>query len=46
MKRGIKPENAAEVVAAGATVLVAGAAVFDQQASVAANIAALRERIR
>ena len=39
---GIKPENAAEVVAAGATVLVVGSAVFDRQASIAANIAALR----
>jgi ribulose-phosphate 3-epimerase len=39
---GIKPENAAEAVAAGATVLVAGSAVFNRQASIAANIAALR----
>jgi len=39
---GIKPENAAEVVAAGATVLVVGSAVFGRQASIAANIAALR----
>ncbi len=39
---GIKPENAAEVVAAGATVLVVGSAVFDRHASIAANIAALR----
>ncbi len=40
---GIGPANAAEVVAAGATVLVAGSAVFNRRASVAANIQALRE---
>jgi ribulose-phosphate 3-epimerase len=39
---GIKPDNAAEVLAAGATVLVSGSAIFDSQASVASNIAALR----
>ncbi len=39
---GIKAHNAAKVVAAGATVLVAGSAIFDRQASVAANVAALR----
>jgi ribulose-phosphate 3-epimerase len=43
---GIKPENAAEIVAAGATVLVAGSAIFNPQASVAANIAMLREGAR
>jgi ribulose-phosphate 3-epimerase len=42
---GIKPHNVAEVVAAGATVLVVGSAVFNQQASVAANFAALREKL-
>jgi ribulose-phosphate 3-epimerase len=42
---GIKADNAAEVVAAGATVLVVGSAIFDQRASVAANIAALRQGI-
>jgi ribulose-phosphate 3-epimerase len=42
---GIKAHNTAEVVAAGATVLVVGSAVFNRQASVAANIAALREQI-
>ena len=40
---GIKADNAAEVVAAGATVLVVGSAIFNQRASVAANIAALRQ---
>ncbi len=39
---GIKPDNAAEIVAAGATVLVSGSAIFDSQASVGDNIAALR----
>jgi ribulose-phosphate 3-epimerase len=43
---GIKPDNAAEIVAAGATVLVAGSAVFNPEASVAANIAMLREGAR
>ncbi len=39
---GIKPENAQEVVAAGATALVAGSAVFGGPRSVAENVAALR----
>jgi ribulose-phosphate 3-epimerase len=42
---GIKEHNAAEVVAAGATILVIGSAIFNPKASVAANIAALRERV-
>ncbi len=42
---GIKEHNAAEVVAAGATILVIGSAIFNRKASVAANIAALRERV-
>jgi ribulose-phosphate 3-epimerase len=37
---GIKPENAAEIAAAGATVLVAGSAIFGGQRSIAQNIAA------
>jgi len=41
---GIKAHNAAEIVSAGASVLVAGSAVFNREASVAANIAALREQ--
>ncbi len=41
---GITPDNAAEVTAAGATVLVAGSAIYNQQATVAANIAALRRQ--
>lgn len=39
---GIKPGNAAEVVAAGADVLVAGSAVFGGPGSVAENVSALR----
>jgi ribulose-phosphate 3-epimerase len=39
---GIAPDTAQEVTAAGATVLVAGAAIFNEQASVADNIAHLR----
>jgi ribulose-phosphate 3-epimerase len=39
---GIDPETAPQVVRAGATVLVAGSSVFNNRASVAENIAALR----
>lgn len=39
---GIKPENSAEIVRAGATVLVAGSAIFNRHASIAQNIQALR----
>jgi ribulose-phosphate 3-epimerase len=42
---GIKSHNVAEVVGAGASVLVIGSAIFNDQASVAANIAALRSQI-
>jgi ribulose-phosphate 3-epimerase len=42
---GIKAHNVAEVVGAGASVLVIGSAIFNDQASVAANIAALRSQI-
>ena len=42
---GIKADNAAKVVAAGATVLVVGSAIFNPPASVAANIAELRRGI-
>lgn len=40
---GISPKTAGDVTEAGATVLVAGAAVFNEKASVADNIAALRQ---
>jgi ribulose-phosphate 3-epimerase len=40
---GIKPGNAAQVVGAGATVLVAGSAIFGGQDPIGANIAALRD---
>lgn len=39
---GIKPDNAAEIVEAGADVLVAGSAIFGGQSNVADNVAALR----
>ena len=42
---GVKPQNAAEVVAVGANVLVAGSAVYNDKASVADNIAALRRAV-
>ncbi len=42
---GITEDNAAEVAAAGATVLVVGSAIYNEQATVAANIAALRQQI-
>jgi len=42
---GIKPSNAAEVVAAGATVLVVGSAIFNDQASIAENVNALRQAV-
>jgi ribulose-phosphate 3-epimerase len=40
---GIVPENAAEIVKAGATVLVAGSAIFRGNRSIAANLAAFHE---
>lgn len=39
---GIKPDNAAEIVAAGASALVAGSAIFGGSRTVAGNIAAFR----
>ena len=39
---GIKTSNVRQVVQAGATVLVVGSGIFNQQASVAENMAALR----
>ena len=39
---GIKPDNAAEVAAAGASLLVAGSAIFGGSRSVAENVAAFR----
>jgi ribulose-phosphate 3-epimerase len=40
---GVGPENAAEIVAAGATVLVAGSAIFEYSGGPAEGIRALRE---
>ncbi len=42
---GVKTDNAAEIVAAGADVLVAGSAIFGGSRSIAKNIAAFREAI-
>jgi ribulose-phosphate 3-epimerase len=42
---GIKAHNAAQIAQAGATVLVVGSGIYNQQASVADNIAALRKQL-
>ena len=42
---GIKPHNVAEIVAAGANVLVAGSAIFNDQQPIAENVAAFRQAI-
>ncbi|HYJ80788.1 MAG TPA: hypothetical protein VEW03_14335, partial [Longimicrobiaceae bacterium] len=42
---GIGPDNAAEVVRAGASALVAGSAVYNAKAPVAENLRRLREAI-
>ncbi len=42
---GVKPENAHQIVQAGADVLVAGSAVFGGERSVAENLAAFREAV-
>jgi ribulose-phosphate 3-epimerase len=42
---GIKPDNVAEVAAAGANVMVAGSAIFNSRASIAENIAAFRRAL-
>lgn len=42
---GIKPDNAAEIAAAGADVLVAGSAVFSGPAGIAGNLAAFRQAL-
>ena len=39
---GISVENAVEVTEAGATILVAGSAIFNNRGSIAENINALR----
>jgi len=43
---GISPATAPMVVEAGATVLVAGSSIYDDRASVAENVAALRESVK
>lgn len=42
---GIKVNNAAQIVAAGASVLVVGSAIFNQNASIAANFGLLRRAV-
>ncbi|RLC67443.1 MAG: ribulose-phosphate 3-epimerase [Chloroflexi bacterium] len=42
---GIKPDTAPLAVSAGATVLVSGSGVYNDRASVAANVAALRRSV-
>ena len=42
---GIKAENAQQVVAAGANILIVGSGIFNSTASVADNVAALRRAI-
>ncbi len=42
---GVKPSNVREVVEAGATVVVAGSAIFRGEQSVAANVAAFRAAV-
>ena len=42
---GIKPHNAAEIFAAGANVLVAGSAVFNDKRPIAENVAAFYEAV-
>jgi ribulose-phosphate 3-epimerase len=42
---GIHPGTAGEIVAAGATILVAGSAIFNQQASVLENFNRLQRSL-
>jgi len=42
---GVKPDNAAEIVDAGASVLVAGSAIFNEAATIAENVAAFRAAV-
>ncbi|MGW8317597.1 MAG: ribulose-phosphate 3-epimerase [Candidatus Promineifilaceae bacterium] len=42
---GVKPDNAMEIVAAGADVLVSASAIFGGPASIAANVAAFRSAL-
>jgi len=42
---GVKVDNAAQVVAAGATMLVVGSAIFNSNASIAENMALMRRAI-
>lgn len=42
---GVKASNAADIVAAGASILVAGSAVFNEEASIEQNISRIRRAI-
>jgi ribulose-phosphate 3-epimerase len=42
---GVKADNAADIVAAGANVLVLGSAIFNQQATIGENIERLRRQL-
>ena len=42
---GIKPDNAAEIAQAGATILVAGSAIFNANASILENIARFKDAL-
>jgi ribulose-phosphate 3-epimerase len=42
---GIKPDNVAQLIAAGATVVVAGSAVYSPQHSVAEAVRRLRDAV-
>jgi ribulose-phosphate 3-epimerase len=42
---GVSPANAAEIVSAGANVLVAGSAIYNSKASVAENMASMRKAL-
>ncbi|HLE52763.1 MAG TPA: ribulose-phosphate 3-epimerase [Anaerolineales bacterium] len=42
---GVKVDNAAQIVAAGATMLVVGSAIFNSNASIAENMAVMRQAL-
>lgn len=42
---GVKPDNAAQIVTAGATVLVAGSAIFNDEAPLSETVAAFRQAL-
>ncbi len=42
---GIKKENVSEIVAAGATMLVVGSAIYNSQGSIAENLEVIRQAV-